>query len=54
MIKNRTAEKIFVTAFLDFKIYKRFSETLELLIKIWVAEITEHLIYLNGNKFLGS
>ncbi len=28
MTKNVAAGKIFVTAFLDFKTYKRFSETL--------------------------
>lgn len=51
--KNVTAGKIFVTAFLDFKTYKRFSETLAWETEVWIAEMPEHMIHLNGNKFLG-
>lgn len=53
MTKNVTAGKIFVTAFLDFKTYKRFSETLAWETEVWIAEMPEHMIHLNGNKFLG-
>ena len=53
MTKNVTAEKIFVTAFLDFKTYKKFSETLAWETEVWIAEMPEHMIHLNGDKFLG-
>ena len=53
MTKNATAGKIFVTAFLDFKTYKRFSETLSWETEVWIAEMPEHMIHLNGDKFLG-
>ncbi|MCM1282879.1 MAG: restriction endonuclease [Clostridium sp.] len=53
MTKNVAAGKIFVTAFLDFKTYKRFSETLAWETEVWIAEIPEHMIHLNGDKFLG-
>lgn len=53
MTKNVTAGKIFVTAFLDFKTYKKFSESLAWETEVWVAEIPEHMIHLNGDKFLG-
>ena len=53
MTENVTAGKIFVTAFLDFKTYKRFSETLAWETEVWIAEIPEHMIHLNGDKFLG-
>ncbi len=53
MTKNVAAGKIFVTAFLDFKTYKRFSETLAWETEVWIAEMPEHMIHLNGNKFLG-
>ncbi len=53
MTKNVAAGKIFVTAFLDFKTYKRFSETLAWETEVWIAEMQEHMIHLNGNKFLG-
>lgn len=53
MTKDVTAGKIFVTAFLDFKTYKRFSEELAWETEIWIAEMPEHMIHLNGDKFLG-
>ncbi len=53
MTKNVAAGKIFVTAFLDFKTYKRFSETLAWETEVWIAEMPEHMIHLNGDKFLG-
>ena len=53
MTKDVTAGKIFVTAFLDFKTYKRFSEDLAWETEVWIAEMPEHMIHLNGDKFLG-
>ena len=48
-----TAGKIYVTAFLDFKTFKKFSETLAWETEVWIAEMPDHMIHLNGNKFLG-
>lgn len=53
MTKNVTAGKIFVTAFLDFKTYKKFSESLAWETEVWIGEMPEHMIHLNGDKFLG-
>ncbi len=53
MTKSVTAGKIFVTAFLDFKTYKRFSESLAWETEVWIAGMPEHMIHLNGDKFLG-
>ena len=53
MTKNVTAGKIFVTAFLDFKTYKKFSEDLAWETEVWIAEMPEHMIHLNGDKFQG-
>ena len=53
MTKDVTAGKIFITAFLDFKTYKRFSEDLAWETEVWIAEMPEHMIHLNGDKFLG-
>lgn len=53
MTQGVTAGKIFVTAFLDFKTYKRFSETLAWETEVWIAEMPDHMIHLNGDKFLG-
>lgn len=48
-----TAGKIFVTAFLDFKTYKKFAESLAWETEVWIAEMPEHMIHLNGDKFMG-
>ena len=53
MTANVTAGKIFVTAFLDRKTYKRFSESLAWETEVWIAADPNHMIHLNGDKFLG-
>ena len=53
MTKDVTAGKIFVTAFLDFKTYKKFAEDLAWETDVWIAEMPEHMIHLNGDRFMG-
>ena len=53
MTKNVKAGKIFVTAFLDLKTYKRFAEKLAWETEVWIAEMPEHMIHLNGDRFMG-
>ena len=53
MTADVTAGKIFVTAFLDRKTYKRFSESLAWETEVWIAADPNHMIHLNGDKFLG-
>ena len=53
LTKSVTAGKIYVTAFLDFKTYKRFSEELAWETEVWIAELPEHMIHLNGDRFVG-
>lgn len=53
MTKKVAASKIYVTAFLNFKVFKQFSEQLAWETEVWIAETPEHMIHLNGNKFLG-
>lgn len=47
------AGKIFVTAFIDFKTFKKFSESLAWETEVWISEMPNHMIHLNGDKFLG-
>ena len=47
------AGKIYVTAFLDFKTFKKFSEALAWETEVWIADMPDHMIHLNGDKFLG-
>ena len=53
LTRNVKAGKIFVTAFLDFKTYKKFAEDLAWETEVWIAEMPEHMIHLNGDKFMG-
>lgn len=53
MTGNVTSGMIFVTAFLDFKTFKKFSEKLAWGTEVWIADMPDHMIHLNGDKFLG-
>lgn len=53
MTTGVTAVKIYVTAFLDFKTFKKFSDSLAWETEVWIADIPDHMIHLNGDKFLG-
>ena len=53
MTENVTAGKIYVTAFLDFVTFKKFSEQLAWETEVWIADMPDHMIHLNGDKFLG-
>lgn len=53
LTQNVKAGKIYVTAFLDFKTYKKFAEELAWETEVWIAEMPEHMIHLNGDKFMG-
>lgn len=53
LTQNVNAGKIYVTAFLDFKTYKKFAEELAWETEVWIAEMPEHMIHLNGDRFMG-
>lgn len=53
MTKNVTAGKIYITAFLDRKTYKKFFDDLAWETEVWIANEPDHMIHLNGDKFLG-
>lgn len=53
MTQSVKAGKIYVTAFLSFAKFKRFSEKLAWETEVWIAEMPDHMIHLNGDKFIG-
>jgi hypothetical protein len=53
MTKHVTAGKIFVTAFPDIATYKKFSSELAWETEVWLSDEPDHMIHLNGDKFLG-
>jgi len=52
VLSNCTAEKIYISAFLDFKEFKRHLEDIAWETEVWISEINDHLIHFNGDKFL--
>lgn len=53
MTKNVSSGKIYISAFLDFSTFKKFSDQLAWETEVWIADMPEHMIHLNGDKFLG-
>lgn len=45
--------KIYITAFLSFAKFKKFSEQLAWETEVWIADMPDHMIHLNGDKFMG-
>lgn len=53
MTKGVSAGKIYVTAFPNFSTYKKFSEDLAWETEVWLSELPDHMIHLNGDRFMG-
>ncbi|MDR2169290.1 MAG: hypothetical protein LBP59_04040 [Planctomycetaceae bacterium] len=54
LLKNCTAELIFVTAFLTKNDFKKCMSDVAWETEVWIADNPDHLIHFNGHKFLGS
>lgn len=44
---------IFVTAFQNWKVYKKFIGQIAWETEIWIAEFPDHMIHMNGDRFMG-
>lgn len=44
---------IYITAFPDMKTYHRFSQDLAWDTEVWLSNAPEHMIHLNGDRFIG-
>ncbi|MGC9395819.1 MAG: BsuBI/PstI family type II restriction endonuclease [Anaerolineae bacterium] len=53
MFESCSADLVYVTAFLDFATFKGFLSEIAWETEVWVAEIVDHLIHFNGDRFLG-
>ncbi|MDR1508037.1 MAG: hypothetical protein LBS53_00180 [Synergistaceae bacterium] len=38
---------------MDFKTFKSFADSLAWETEVWIAEWPEHMIHMNGDKFIG-
>lgn len=53
MTKDCTAGNVYITAFPDFKTYKKFAQKLAWDTEVWLSELPDHMIHLNGDRFMG-
>jgi hypothetical protein len=53
MTKSVSAGIIYVTAFLDYRKFKEYSDKLAWDTEVWIASMPDHMIHLNGDRFLG-
>ncbi len=53
MLKDCTAELIFVTAFLTRTEFRKWIIDIAWETEVWTADNPDHLVHFNGNKFLG-
>lgn len=47
------ANLIFVTAFPDRDVYRKFAKDVAWETDVWIADSPEHMVHFNGDKFLG-
>jgi type II restriction enzyme len=53
LLENCNAGKIYVTAFPDFKEFKKWSSKIAWETEIWICEMPSHMIHFNGDRFMG-
>ena len=54
LLKDCTAELIFVTAFLSKNVFRKWASKIAWETEVWIADNADHLIHFNGHKFLGA
>jgi hypothetical protein len=52
LLENCTAERIYISAFLDFARFRRHSSNIAWETEVWIAELPEHMIHFNGEHCL--
>lgn len=50
---NGKAGLVFVTAFQDWSVYKRFVGDIAWETEVWIADFPDHMIHMNGDRFMG-
>lgn len=53
MTKGCLCGKIYVTAFINKGTYKKFVDHLAWDTEVWIADMPDHMIHLNGDNFIG-
>ena len=53
VLKDCPAGRVYVTAFMNFRGFKKYASEIVWESEVWVAEFPDHMIHFNGDKFLG-
>jgi hypothetical protein len=53
MTQNCECGKIYITAFLNKTTFKKFVADLAWETEVWLSEAPDHMIHLNGDRFMG-
>jgi hypothetical protein len=53
LLEECTANAVYVTAFLDKFVFRRFAPDIAWETEVWIVSDPDHLIHFNGDKFLG-
>ena len=53
MLKDCSAKRVYVTAFMDFAGFKKYASEVVWESEVWIAGFPDHMIHFNGEKFLG-
>ena len=54
MLKNCQVGKVFVTAFGNFTEFRKHTPEIAWETEVWLADIPDHMIHYNGDKFFGT
>lgn len=53
LFKKAKPGLVFVTAFPDRSTYKKYSADIAWETEVWIADVPDHMIHLNGSRFMG-
>lgn len=53
LLKNCIPKRIYISAFLDFAEFGRHKSKIAWETEVWIAEIPEHMIHYNGDRYMG-
>lgn len=53
LLKDCRIGRVYVTAFLDTKTFRKYAGNIAWETEVWIAETPEHMIHFNGPRFLG-
>ena len=53
LAKECTADIVFITAFLNRDIFRKFAPDIAWETEVWIADAPDHMVHFDGDKFLG-